>query len=166
MPAQFDSLYPCCQPTGSSIGQHNEADAMTKQEAIILDDHGRSIEGRRIAKILDFLGVVWRSATTELLTLASADREIRSQWRLFCSSDILLHLIERCERDSGYLRLWEDEVHSVFMYAGDDPEVLSKLMRRLTKYNGAVVSRIRQNTEDIRCCWRRRVPSLFHWGTT
>jgi hypothetical protein len=135
---------------GSSIGQHNEADAMTKQGAMILDDPGPSIEGRRIGKILDFLGVVWRSGTaTELSALSRANKEISSQLRLFCSSDVLLHFIERCEGDSGYVRLWEDQVHSVFVYAGDDPEALSKLMRRLTGDNGAVVSKIRQNTGDI-----------------
>ncbi len=123
---------------------------MTKQEAIILDDHGRFIVGGRIAKILDFLGVVWRSATTtELLTLASADREVSSQRRLFCSSDALLQVIERCERGSVCLRFWEEEVHSVFAYAGDDPEVLSKLVRRLTGDSGAVVSKIKRNSGDI-----------------
>jgi len=123
---------------------------MTKQRAIILDHHGPSIEGRRIAKILDFLGVVWRSATTtELSALSCANKEISSQWRLFCSSDALSQFIERCERDSDYLRLWEEQVHSVFVYAGDDREVLSKLMQRLTGDNGVVVSKIRQNAGDI-----------------
>ena len=123
---------------------------MTKQEAIILDDSALSIKGRRIARILGFLGVVWRRATTaELSALSRAKKEISSQWRLFCSSDILLHFIERCERDSGYLHFWKNEVHSVFVYAGDDPEVLSKLIQRLTGENGTVVSRIRRNSQDI-----------------
>jgi hypothetical protein len=123
---------------------------MTKQGAIILDDAGSSIEGRRIAKILDFLGVIWRSATTtELSALSSVNKEISSRWRLFCSSDALLQFIEPCEGGSGYLRLWEDQVHSVFVYAGDDSEVMSKLVRRLTGDNGAVVSKIRQNTGNI-----------------
>jgi hypothetical protein len=135
---------------GLSIGRRNEADAMTKQKAIILDDHGLSTEGRRIAKILDFLGVAWRSATTtELLTLAGADREISSRCRLFCSSDVLLQLIERCEDGSGRLRFWEEEVHSVFAYSGGDREVLLKLVQRLTGDSGAMVSKIKRKTWDI-----------------
>ena len=123
---------------------------MTKQEAIILDDHGRSIEGRRIAKILDFLGVVWRSATTtQLLTLASADREISSQWRLFCSSDALLQFIERCERGSSCLEFCEKKVHSAFVYAAGNPEALPKLIRRLSGDNGLVVRKIDRNTGDV-----------------
>jgi hypothetical protein len=124
---------------------------MTGQEAIILDDSGLSQQSQRIARILDFFGVVWRSATTsEVSALSHTNQETSSQWRLFCSSDILLHFIERCGRDSGYLRLWEDQMHSVFVYSGDDdPEVLSKLMRRLTGDNAAVISRIRQNAGDV-----------------
>ena len=122
---------------------------MTKQEAIILDDHGRSIEGRRIAKILDFFGVVWRLATTtELLTLASADREISPRWRLFCSSDACLQLIEGCERDSCCLAFWEKQVHSAFVYPAGNPESLPKLIRQLSRDNGLVVRKIDRNTVD------------------
>ena len=36
---------------------------MRKQEAILLDDLDLSIEGKKIARILDFFGVPWRALT-------------------------------------------------------------------------------------------------------
>ena len=49
---------------------------MKKQEAIVLDDLDLSVEGKKIAKILDFFGVPWRASTmTELLAQACRARK-------------------------------------------------------------------------------------------
>ena len=122
---------------------------MTKQEAIILDDHGRSIEGRRIAKILDFFGVRWRgSTTTEFLARNGGGREHSVYCRLFCSSGGFLRLIEDWGRNPDYTDCWK-QVHSAFVYASGNPEALPKLIRRLSGDNDLVVRKIERNTGDI-----------------
>ena len=106
---------------------------MRKQEAILLDNPGLSIEGKKIARILGFFGVPWRALTTgKLLAHNGADRESSSKCRLMSSSDTLLQLINGLERDPAFMQFWEEQVHSAFVYAGDDSEILRKLIRRLT----------------------------------
>ena len=123
---------------------------MRKQEAIVLDDLDLSVEGKKIAKILDFFGVPWRASTmTELLALSDAGQESSSRWRFFCSSGPFLQLIKGLERDPGFMQFWEDQVDSAFVYAGDDSEILRKLMRRLTSDDGVVISKINPAVRDL-----------------
>jgi hypothetical protein len=123
---------------------------MRKQEAIIFDDLDLSVEGKKIAKILDFFGVPWRASTmTELLALSDAGQESSSRWRLFCSSGTFLQLIKGLERDPGFMQFWEEQVDSAFVYAGDDSEILRKLMRRLTGDDGVVISKINPAVRDL-----------------
>jgi hypothetical protein len=123
---------------------------MRKQEAIILDDLDLSVEGKKIAKILDFFGVPWRASTmTELLALSDAGQESSSRWRFFCSSGTFLQLIKGLERDPGFMQFWEEQVDSAFVYAGDDSEILRKLMRRLTGDDGVVISKINPAVRDL-----------------
>src|SRR6266480_2507472 len=111
---------------------------MRKQEAILLDYVGLSVEGKKIARILGFFGAPWRaSTTTEFLALNGAGRESCPNCRLFCSSGTFLRLIEGLERNPGCMQFW-GQVHSAFVYAGNDSELLQKLVRRLTGDNGAV----------------------------
>ena len=122
---------------------------MRKQEAIVLDDLGLSVEGKKIAKILDFFGVPWCASTmTEFSALSDAGQESSSCGRFFCSSGTFLQLIEGWERDSCSLRVWKEQVHSAFVYAGGDSGILWKLVRRLTEDGGAVVRNINLNTSD------------------
>jgi hypothetical protein len=123
---------------------------MRKQEAIILDDLDLSVEGKKIAKILDFFGVPWRASTmTELLALSDAGQGSSSRWRFFCSSGTFLQLIKGLERDPGFMQFWEEQVDSAFVYAGDDSEILRKLMRRLTGDDGVVISKINPAVRDL-----------------
>ena len=123
---------------------------MRKQEAIVLDDLDLSVEGKKIAKILDFFGVPWRASTmTELLALSDAGQESSSRWRFFCSSGTFLQLIKGLERDPGFMQFWEEQVDSAFVYAGDDSEILRKLMRRLTGDDGVVISKINPAVRDL-----------------
>src|SRR6476619_7633271 len=116
---------------------------MRKQEAIVLDDLGPSVEGKKIAKILGFFGAPWRvSTTTEFLALNGAGRESSSHCRLFCSSGAFLRLIEGWERNPDCMRYREEHVHSAFVYAGDDSEVLQSLVRRLTGDERAEICKI------------------------
>jgi hypothetical protein len=123
---------------------------MRKQEAIILDDLDLSVEGKKIAKILDFFGVPWRASTmTELLALSDAGQKSSLRCRFFCSSGTFLQLIKGLERDPGFMQFWEEQVDSAFVYAGDDSEILRKLMRRLTGDDGVVISKINPAVRDL-----------------
>jgi len=103
---------------------------MRKQEATLLDNPGLSIEGKKIARILGFFGVPWRAlTTTKLLAHNGADRESSSKCRLMSTSDTLLQLLNDLERDPAFMQFWEEQVHSAFVYAGDDSEILRKLIR-------------------------------------
>src|SRR5438876_9290550 len=123
---------------------------MRKQEAILLDNPGLSIEAKKIARILGFFGVPWRALTTgKLLAHNGADRDSSSKCRLMSSSDTLLQLINGLERDPAFTQFWEEQVHSAFVYAGDDSEILRKLIRRLTGDNGIVISKINPGVGDL-----------------
>ena len=123
---------------------------MRKQEATLLDNPGLSIEGKKIARILGFFGVPWRAlTTTKLLAHNGADRESSSKCRLMSTSDTLLQLLNDLERDPAFMQFWEEQVHSAFVYAGDDSEILRKLIRRLTGDNGIVISKINPGVGDL-----------------
>jgi peptidoglycan/xylan/chitin deacetylase (PgdA/CDA1 family) len=65
------------------------------------------------------------------------------------SSDTLLQLINGLERNPAFMQFWEEQVHSAFVYAGDDSEILRKLIRRLTGDNGIVISKINPGVGDL-----------------
>ena len=122
---------------------------MRKQKAILLSRSGLSVEGKRIARILGFFGVPSRAlTTTEFLAHNGAGCENSSKCSLICSSDTFLQLIEGLERP-GSMQFWKEQVHSAFVYAGNDFEILQKLVRRLTGDNGAVVSKINPGVGDV-----------------
>jgi hypothetical protein len=123
---------------------------MRKQEAIVLDDLGPSVDGKKIAKILGFFGAPWRvSTTTEFLALSGAGRESSSHCRLFCSSGGFLRLIEGWERNPDCMRYREEHVHSAFVYAGDDSKVLESLLRRLTGDERAEICKIDPAVREV-----------------
>src|SRR6266446_2573648 len=122
---------------------------MRKQKAILLSRSRLSVEGKRIARILGFFGVPSRAlTTTEFLAHNGAGCENSSKCSLICSSDTLLQLIEGLERP-GSMQFWKEQVHSAFVYAGNDFEILQKLVWRLTGDNGAVVSKINPGVGDV-----------------
>jgi hypothetical protein len=122
----------------------------TCHEAILLDHLGVSTEGQKIAKILGFFGVPWRALTTaEFLAPNTAGSGGSSKCPFMSSSDTFLQLIEGLERDPGCMHLWETQVHSAFVYAGNDSEILQKLVRRLAGDNGATISKIRPGIGDV-----------------
>jgi len=115
---------------------------MKKQKAILLSRSGLSVEGKRIARILGFFGVPSRAlTTTEFLAHNGAGCENSSKCSLICSSDTFLQLIEGLERP-GSVQFWKEQVHSAFVYSGNDFEILQKLVRRLTGDNHAVLCKI------------------------
>jgi hypothetical protein len=131
---------PCSSWTSSPDRREEARFVMKKQEALLLDYVSSSVEGKRIAKILGFFGVPWYAlTTTEFLDDDGAGNQSRSKCRLMCSSDTFLQLIEGSGRNPGCLEFWGEQIHSAFVYAGNDSEILQKLLQRLTGDNGAVI---------------------------
>ncbi len=115
---------------------------MRKQKAILLSRSGLSVEDKKIARILGFFGVPSRAlTTTEFLAHNGAGCDNSSKCSLICSSDTFLQLIEGLERP-GSMQFWKEQVHSAFVYAGNDFEILQKLIRGLTGDIYAVLCKI------------------------
>jgi hypothetical protein len=122
---------------------------MRKQKAILLSRSCLSIEGKKIARILGFFGVPWRAlTTTEFLAHNGAGCENSSKCSLICSSDTFLQLIEGLERPFS-MQFWKEQVHSALVYAGNDFEILQKLVRTLTGDNYAVLCKINPGVGDV-----------------
>jgi hypothetical protein len=103
------------------------------EEAILLTDGNVSLEDNNVAKVLRFFGVPWRTLTmTEFLSHERTASEGASKFRLLCSAEVFSRLIEESECSADSIRLWQERVHSVFVYAGEDSDVLRKLIRRIT----------------------------------
>ena len=121
---------------------------MRKQQAILLSRSGRSVKDKKIGKILGFFGVASRSSKrTEFFAHNGAGWE--NKCRLICSSDTFLQLIDDLERDTGCIQFWEEQVHSAFIYAGNESESLPKLAQRLIGDNGVAISNINPSVGDL-----------------
>jgi hypothetical protein len=116
-----------------------------KEKAILLNRSYLSVEDKKIARILGFFGVTSGAlAITEL----GAGCENSSKCRLICSSDIFLQLIEAFDSPNS-MQFWKEQVHSAFVYAGNDSETLQKLIWRLTGDNYAVIGKINPGVGDF-----------------
>jgi hypothetical protein len=121
---------------------------MSKQQAILVSRSGRSVKDKKIGKILGFFGVASRSSKrTEFFAHNGAGWE--NKCRLICSSDTFLQLIDDLERDTGCIQFWEEQVHSAFIYAGNESESLPKLAQRLVGDNCVVISNINPSVGDL-----------------
>jgi hypothetical protein len=119
-------------------------------EGLLLTAPGASSEGNNVAKLLTFFGVPWRTLTIEeFFAQNGARHESSLKSRLVCSSDIFLRLIESLERNPGCMHSWRAQVHSAFVYAGDDSTALQKLIRRLTGDDGPVLKEISRCAGDF-----------------
>jgi hypothetical protein len=112
-----------------------------RDEALLLNGAGGlSLESGNVAKVLNFFGVPWRAATVaEFLGYTRLDRGSSAKSRVLCSADIFFELIRQLEDNSEAIRPWQDRAHSVFVYAGNDSEILQKLLQTLTGDEGAVL---------------------------
>ncbi len=134
--------------TSSIDGRNGARFVMRKQEAILLNHGGLSVEPKKIARILDFFGVPSRALTiAEFLAHSGAGRKSSKYCRLICSPGTFLRLIEGLECDPSCMQSWE-QVHSAFVYGGDDSEMSQKLVRRVTGDNGAVICKVNPSVGD------------------
>ncbi len=119
------------------------------EEAILLTDGNVSLENDNLVKVLRFFGIPWRALTAaEFLTYDGGDQDQESslKFRLLCSSETFLRLVEEFERSAERIRFWQERVHSAFVYAGEDSDVLQKLVRRITADDEAS---LRQMNSDV-----------------
>ena len=122
---------------------------MKKNQAILLGTDSLSVEGKKIAKALSFFGVPWHALTTAELLSKTARRESSSECRLMCSADTFLQLTEVSESDPACMQVWQEQVHSAFVYAGRDPQSFQRLVRTLIGDNSAVISKNRPGIGDL-----------------
>ena len=66
-----------------------------------------------------------------------------------CSADTFLQLIEVSERDPDCMQFWQEQVHSAFVYAGNDPQSFQRLIRTLIGDDRAVISKTRRGVGDL-----------------
>jgi hypothetical protein len=121
-----------------------------RDEALLLSSGGLSLQSGNIAKVLQFFGVPGRAATvTEFLGHTRLDHESSAKSRALCSSDTFFELIRELENNSEAIRPWRERVHSVFVYAGDVPAVLQKLMQRVTGDERVVLNQMNRFGGDF-----------------
>src|SRR5438132_3992027 len=120
-----------------------------KEGAILLTDGDVSVENDNVAKVLNFFGVPWRAMTIgQFLSYDGADHRNSSKLRLLCPAEVFLRLIEELERSADGIRLWQENVHSVFAHAGKDSPELQKLLRRITNDNQASLRELTGGTSE------------------
>ena len=121
-----------------------------RDEALLLSGGGLSLESGNIAKVLHFFGVPWRAATvTEFLGYTRLNHASSAKSRALCSSDTFFELIRELEDNSEAIQRWRERMHSVFVYPGDVPAVLQKLMQRLTGDEGVVLNQMNRFDGDF-----------------
>jgi len=134
---------PQLTPSGKTLAVRDEA-------LVLSSGGGLSLESGDVAKVVHFFGVPWRATTvTEFLGHTRLDCESSAKSRALCSSDTFFELIRELEDNSDAIRPWRERVHSVFVYAGNDSEILQKLLQRLTGDGGLVLNQMNRFGGDF-----------------
>jgi hypothetical protein len=119
-----------------------------REEALLLSRDGSPLESGNLAKALHFFGVPWRAVTlAEFLNYNNVNHKRSPRIRVFCSSETFLGLAAELRR--ARLPHWQEHIHSVFVYAGDDPAVLRNLVRILSGEDVGVVSKLNRGAADF-----------------
>ena len=119
-----------------------EADGTVKlNRAVLLSDTGGSLPCHRIGKLLSFFGVSWRTLTvSQFVADAAAKLVAPEKCRIFSSAETFLRLLEACNHRSESMPHWHQGIHSAFVFPDSDPKVLEKLVRLLSRDEGAQLS--------------------------
>ena len=100
---------------------------MSEEAILLTESGGLSSQDRNLGKLLDFFGVSWRAATPQNLL---GDHNVNgSGVRLLCSADRFSSLIADWGRNSNGAGQWRKQIHSAFVYAGEDSPALDKLVK-------------------------------------
>jgi hypothetical protein len=122
---------------------------MNNKQAILLGHVGLSVEGKKIAKVLSFFGVSWRALTTTELLSKAASWESSSECKLMCSADTFLPFTEALLRDPSCMEFWREQVHSAFVYPGNDPDSVQRLARTLKAANAGETCQISSGRAEL-----------------
>jgi hypothetical protein len=121
-----------------------------REEALLLTREGPTLESGYIAKVLHFFGVPWCAMTVaEFLSYDNVNHERSPSIRVFCSSETFLGLAAELKRCGQCLLRWQEDVHSVFAYGGDDPATLRNLVRILIGEDAIVVANLNDGVGDF-----------------
>jgi hypothetical protein len=121
-----------------------------RQEALLLTRDELPLESNNLAKVLHFFGIAWRAKTlAELLSYDSINRESSASIRVFCSSETFLSFAAELKQNGQGMPRWQEHIHSVFVYAGDNPAVLRNLMRILIGEDGTVIGNLNSGIRDF-----------------
>jgi hypothetical protein len=121
-----------------------------REEVLLLTRTGSGSESGNLAKMLNFFGVPWRAMTAaEFLSYNNIKHESSASIRIFCSCDTFLLLAEELKRNGRGMLRWQEHVHSVFVYAADDPAVLRNLVRILTGKDALVLGKPNHSVRDF-----------------
>jgi hypothetical protein len=121
------------------------------QQALLVTARGASSQVSNVAKLLSFFGVPSRNLTVDefFAQMHEADED-SSKLRLLCSADTFVSIIGRLEYSTENIRLWSKQVHSAFVFPGDNPELLQKVARRLSGDDSAVIRPANSSAGDFR----------------
>jgi hypothetical protein len=115
-----------------------------KEEAIVLADDS-SPAANNLVKVLQFFGISCRIASSsDLLGTQSAPIENGCRFRVLCSSNAFARVAANLERSSAEVRRWKEQIHSVFVYAGDDRPTL-QLVGMLTRADATQLKELSRN---------------------
>jgi hypothetical protein len=112
--------------------------------AVLLSD-GSSFPNHQIGKLLSFFGISWRTLRISQLLSDS----VPDNCRIFSSAEILLRLLESCNPRPELLPDRHQNIHSIFVLPDKDLRVLEKLVRLLTRDEGAEVRDVRLKGEEF-----------------
>jgi hypothetical protein len=104
-----------------------------REEALLLTRDASPSENGNLAKAIHFFGAPWRAMTLdEFLSYNNVNHEHSTSIRVFCSSETFLGLAAALKRNGWDTVRWQEHIHSVFVYAGDDPAVLRNFVTTLS----------------------------------
>ena len=123
---------------------------MKLDQAILLDDTGDSLPYQRIAKLLSFFGVSWRRLTlSQFIADAAAKLAVPEKCRIFSSAETFLRLLEACNHRPESMPHSHQNIHSAFVFADGDPQVLEKLVQLLAGDERAELRHIHSGGEEF-----------------
>jgi hypothetical protein len=100
--------------------------------AVLLSDTEGSLPYRRIGKLLSFFGVSWRTLTVSQFVANAAAKLLASdRCGIFSSAGTFSRLLEACDHQSESMPHRHHNIHSAFVFADGDPQVVEKLVRLL-----------------------------------
>ncbi len=123
---------------------------MKLDQAILLDDTGDSLPYQRIAKLLSFFGVSWRRLTlSQFIADAAAKLVVPEKCRIFSSAETFLRLLEARNHRPESMPHSHQNIHSAFVFADGNPQVLEKLVQLLAGDERAELRHIHSGGEEF-----------------